>query len=69
MFDTQLNLYKPNTCLFQKYKLVPKRYGLDRFHCLFQNKIQLNVIFQNFLKFQRIQYSRVNVIIVYPHCQ
>jgi len=27
------NLHKPNTCLFRTQKVIPRRFGLDRFHC------------------------------------
>ena len=30
----EFNLYKLNTCLFRAQKLVPRRFGLDRFRCI-----------------------------------
>jgi hypothetical protein len=32
-FDWPKGLYKLNTCLFQTQKLLPRRFGLDRFYC------------------------------------
>ena len=29
-----MNLYKPNPCLVRTQKLLPWRFGLDRFHCI-----------------------------------
>ena len=34
-FQNCVNLYKQNTCVFPTQNLLPGRFGLDRFNCMF----------------------------------
>jgi hypothetical protein len=35
MYEMYINLFKPNNCLLRTQKLIPRRFGLSRFHCVF----------------------------------
>jgi len=37
-------MYKPNTCLFGTQKLVPRMFGLDKFHCSLSINLSLVIL-------------------------